>query len=386
MTSDKIAPTNGDTQQQGLLPSGLSDLLHPQAAQDMSATREVMACFSDFGYVQVKPPLVEFEDTLLGGGPGASLSKSSFRLLDPVSHQMMALRADMTAQVARISGTRLAHVPRPLRLAYSGEVMRVVPDVLNPERQLVQAGAEIIGRDDKQAAAEMVVLGVRALVRAGISRLTVDLGAPRLAELLLDAVDETARIDLAEAVRNRDITSLHAHGSDVGAHFADLCEASGESIEALSTVSKNLPQHASDYLSVILSVADTLSGLMTDVSITLDPLDSQGFDYHTSISFSIFGQGLRGAIARGGAYVTGYNEPAVGISIYMDRLLRSLDTPNIVPRLYISAEAGLLAGLYFADEGRQVVFGSPGVNADGEARALECQFILRAPDGSPEEL
>ncbi len=386
MTSDEITSVKGDTQQQGLLPSGLSDLLHPQAAQDMLATRNVMACFSDFGYVQVKPPLVEFEETLIGDGPGASLAKSSFRLLDPVSHRMMALRADMTAQVARISGTRLAHVPRPLRLAYSGEVMRVVPDVLNPERQLVQAGAEIIGRDDEQAAAEMVVLGVRALVRAGISGLTVDLGAPRLAELLLDPVDETARNFLAEAVRNRDTTSLYAHGSDIGAHLADLCEASGESVEALAAVSKNLPQHASDYLSVLLSVANTLSGLKVDVSITLDPLDSQGFDYHTSISFSIFGQGLRGAIARGGAYVTGYNEPAVGISIYMDRLLRGLDIPDILPRLYISAEAGLSAGLSFADRGRQVVFGSAGVNADDEARALDCQLILRTPDGSPEEL
>ena len=45
--------------------------------------------------------------------------------------------------------------------------MRVVPDVLNPERQLVQAGAEIIGRDDQQAA-EIIMLGVRALHHAGI--------------------------------------------------------------------------------------------------------------------------------------------------------------------------------------------------------------------------
>ena len=68
--------------------------------------------------------------------------------------------SDMTAQVARIAGTRLALYPRPLRLAYGGEVMRVVPDVLNPERQLVQAGAEIIGRDDQQAATEIIMLGV----------------------------------------------------------------------------------------------------------------------------------------------------------------------------------------------------------------------------------
>tara|TARA_B110000483_G_scaffold117555_2_gene142200 strand:- start:7 stop:1167 length:1161 start_codon:yes stop_codon:yes gene_type:complete len=386
MTVDDSAPVSGGSPQQGLLPAGLSDLLHPQAAQDMKSTRDVMACFADFGYVQVKPPLVEFEETLLGEGPGASLSKSSFRLLDPVSHQMMALRADMTAQVARISGTRLAHVPRPLRLAYSGEVMRVVPDVLNPERQLVQAGAEIIGRDDEQAAAEMILLGVRALTRAGISGLTVDLGVPRLVGLLLDGVDDDARATLGEAVRNRDITALSAHDSVASAHLAALCTQSGGTAEALAAVGANLPQPAADYLSVLLNVVEMLSGLMPDVALTLDPLDSQGFDYHTSISFSIFGQGLRGAVARGGAYVTGYGEPAVGISLYMDRILRALNAPDELPRLYISAEAGLASGLSFADRGRQVVFGSVGVNADQEALSLGCQFILRHRDSAPEEL
>ena len=47
--------------------------------------------------------------------------------------------------------------------------MRVVPDVLNPERQLMQAGAEIIGCDDQRAATEIIMLGVRALNQAGIS-------------------------------------------------------------------------------------------------------------------------------------------------------------------------------------------------------------------------
>ena len=143
---------------------------------------------------------------------------------------------------------------------------------------------------------------------------------------------------------------------------------------------------AADYLSVLLNVVELLSGLMPDVALTLDPLDSQGFDYHTSISFSIFGQGLRGAVARGGAYVTGYGEPAVGISLYMDRILRALNAPDELPRLYISAEAGLASGLSFADRGRQVVFGSVGVNADHEALSLGCQFILRHRDSAPEEL
>ena len=102
---------------EGLLPSGLTDLLAPQAEQDAKAVEAVLSCFAAFGYQRIKPPLVEFEQTLLAEGLGAALAEQTFRLLDPISRRMMALRSDMTAQIARIAGTRLASESRPLRLA-----------------------------------------------------------------------------------------------------------------------------------------------------------------------------------------------------------------------------------------------------------------------------
>ena len=80
--------------------------------------------FAAHGYQRVKPPLLEFEDSLLAGS-GAAVADQTFRLMDPDSHRMMGLRADMTPQVARIAATRLAHLPRPLRLSYAGQCLRV---------------------------------------------------------------------------------------------------------------------------------------------------------------------------------------------------------------------------------------------------------------------
>ena len=162
MVTDKKSSTDAPS---ALLPAGLQDVLYPQAQDDAKASEIIMDCLASFGYERVQPPLVEFEDSLLSDRLGAALSDKTFRLLDPLSHKMMALRADMTAQIARISGSRLAHMPRPLRLSYCGAVMRVVPDVLNPERQMVQAGAELIGSADALASAEMIGLGVRSLTR-----------------------------------------------------------------------------------------------------------------------------------------------------------------------------------------------------------------------------
>ena len=58
----------------------------------------------------VKPPLLEFEDSLLAGS-GAAVADQTFRLMDPDSQRMMGLRADTTPQVARIATTRLAARP-----------------------------------------------------------------------------------------------------------------------------------------------------------------------------------------------------------------------------------------------------------------------------------
>ena len=106
------------------------------------------------GYERVKPPLVEFEENLLSGA-GAAMAQDTFRLMDPISQRMIGLRADMTPQVARIAATRLANAPRPLRLCYAGQVLRVKGSELRPERQVGQVGAELIGADAAAADVEV---------------------------------------------------------------------------------------------------------------------------------------------------------------------------------------------------------------------------------------
>lgn len=98
----------------GLLPAGLGDILHPKAELQAKTIEKLIDVFSKFGYSRVKPPLVEYEDTLISNGLGQVLKDSTFRIMDPLSQKMMALRSDVTAQISRIASTRLSHLPRPL--------------------------------------------------------------------------------------------------------------------------------------------------------------------------------------------------------------------------------------------------------------------------------
>ena len=144
-----------------LLPLGLSDLLPPEAAVEARVVSAMMAVLESHGYERVKPPLMEFEENLLSGA-GAAMAKETFRLMDPISQRMIGLRADMTTQVARIASTRLADAPRPLRLCYAGQVLRVKGSQLRPERQVGQVGAELIGTDSVTADLEVVALAGEA--------------------------------------------------------------------------------------------------------------------------------------------------------------------------------------------------------------------------------
>ena len=366
-----------------LLPAGLQDVLYPQAQNDAKASEIIMDCLAAFGYNRVQPPLVEFEDSLLGERLGAALSDKTFRLLDPLSHKMMALRADMTAQIARISGSRLAHMPRPLRLSYCGSVMRVVPDVLNPERQMVQAGAELIGSSDALASAEMISLGVKALNLAGISGLTVDIGIPHLFDVIVGDCAPEIHDALGEALRLRDSDMLASIPHDKAGLLAELLNASGQSRDAIAELLPKLSDEAAEMVKTVLHVESVVHEIWPDLPITLDLLDRRDGDYHKGLHFAIFSKGLKGEIARGGAYQTGFGEEATGLSIYMERVLRALPSANRPASIYVAAPAGLATAMALVARGRHVVMGSVGADAVAEAQKMGCEFMVLQADDMP---
>ena len=147
-----------------LLPPGLPDMLLEEAEALHALTESMLAHIRSYGYRLVAPSLCEFEESFFAG-PGESLRHRSFRLADPQTHRMMALRSDMTPQIARIAATRLRHM-RPLRLAYCGEVLRNAGSPTRPRRQFTQIGAELIGIETEHAEIEIIRMSIEALQKS----------------------------------------------------------------------------------------------------------------------------------------------------------------------------------------------------------------------------
>ncbi|MBC2778699.1 ATP phosphoribosyltransferase regulatory subunit [Parasphingopyxis marina] len=314
MTSDPIS--------KGLLPEGLRDRLPPDAEAAARLLRTVLDTVASYGYERVSPPLAEFEEGLVGqlklGG-----AQDLLRIIDPASQRTLALRPDITAQVGRIASTRMAHRARPLRLAYGGEVLKLRATQLRPERQLLQAGAELIGSDGVAAAREILTMAVEALTAAGVGEITVDLTLPDLVPTLAagpfplpEGQIESVRAELDE----KDAGAIAALGAEAYLPLIRAAGPIGPALERMRAIDAG--DALTSRLDGLQQIAEALEGRAT---VTLDPTERHGFEYQSWIGFSLFGAELGGEIGRGGSYAIcaegDAEEPAMGFSLYLDPLV-----------------------------------------------------------------
>jgi ATP phosphoribosyltransferase regulatory subunit len=364
-----------------LLPAGLRDLLPPDAEAEAVSVEALMAAFAGHGYRRVRPPLLEFEDSLLAGS-GAAVAEQTYRLMDPDSQRMMGLRADMTPQVARIAATRLAGVPRPLRLSYADHCVRVRGAGLEAERQVLQAGMELIGIDTPAADAEIVLVAAEALAAIGLTRVSFDLTLPTLAPALLDAADiqGAARVALARAVDRKDAAAVTRHAGRLAATLTDLLLAAGQVDGALAALrDAALPAPAQALADRLAEVVAAIRTHRPDLRLTADPLEFRGFRYHTGVTVTVYAPGRPEELGRGGRYLCGDGEPATGLTLFPDALQRAAPAPAPRRRLYvphgISPQAAVLAA--FRAEGWATVAGlAPEPDPVAAARRQSCTHIL----------
>jgi ATP phosphoribosyltransferase regulatory subunit len=364
-----------------LLPAGLQDVLPPEAQQEAATIERLMAIFAQHGYERVKPPLVEFEESLLSG-PGAAMSKLSFRLMDPVSQHMMAVRADMTLQVARIAATRLGRQPRPLRLSYAGQVLRVKGSDLRPERQFAQAGIELIGSPSPQADVEAILLAAEALAGVGIEPLSIDLNLSSLAPAVIAGlgIEGDAASALIAALDRRDAAAVARLAGAHGALFAALLRTPGPAPAALAALSRiALPAQAQTQRQRLVEVVELLIAEAPELVLTVDPVEHRGLEYHTGIGFTLLQRKLRGELGRGGRYVSAKGEASTGFTLYLDTLMRAMPVPKRERRLFLPAATPRARSAAWRKKGWITVDGlEPAADAAGEARRLGCTHVLRA--------
>jgi ATP phosphoribosyltransferase regulatory subunit len=304
-----------------LLPSGFHDRLPPDADAAARLERRVLDAAHAYGYERVDPPLAEFEDAL-AHRLKAARAQDAVRFVDPISQRTLAIRPDITAQVGRIAATRMGHHPRPLRLSYAGSVLRLRASELSPERERRQAGCELIGLDTIAAAQEVVTVAVEALEAAGVTGISIDFTLPDLLATLAAGplpLDGVSLDELADRLDAKDAGAVAA----LAPNYLPMIEAAGPFETAHDRLCRfDVGGALRSRLDGLWKVAEAVKGR---VALTLDPTERHGFEYQTWLGYSLFADGARGEIGRGGSYTIvhedGSEETAIGFTLYIDAIV-----------------------------------------------------------------
>jgi ATP phosphoribosyltransferase regulatory subunit len=369
------------TKPNDLLPEGLEDRLPPEAERITAMMRASLDVLAAHGYDRVRPPLLEFEASLAGRMAGVTVGESSsmFRFVDPASLRTLALRSDMTPQVGRIAATSLAGAARPLRLCYCGDTVVIKASQLDPARERLQLGAELIGTDSVAAASEVVMLAIEALKAAGLIGISVDVTLPDLVDTLA-AKAFPLTLDQIEAVRReldtKDAGGLKAAG---GAAYLPLLYATGPLESALAAL------RDVDAGGALKSRLDGLEAIAAHVgdaaTITLDPTERHGFEYQSWFGFTLYADGLRRAAGRGGTYrIAGSDEAATGFTLYLDRLAEVAPQPEALRTCYLPLGHDRAAAAELRAEGWRTL---AQLAEDEDPVALGCGHILAGDAPAP---
>lgn len=348
-----------------LLPESVADALPEEAVRLETLRRRLLDLYQAHGYELVQPPLIEYLDALLTGA-GRDMDLRTFKLVDQGTGRTLGVRADMTAQVARIDA-HLLNRTGIVRLCYCHSVLHAQPADMQASREPFQLGAEIYGYANLPADLEIVRLAAATLKAAGAPAARIDLGHMGIfcTLMTLAGINREGEEHFFKLLQRKDIPALDAETADwrpeLRVAMLALPRLYGDRT-VLAKAREVLPKVPAIHKA--LDDLDALIAQAPDLPLYLDLSDLRGYHYHSGIVFAGYCQGRSAAMVLGGRYdgvgaAFGRARPATGFSLDIRELCRLATLPQ--------AQAAIFALALPSDAGAD----------EREARATAMQ-LLRA--------
>jgi ATP phosphoribosyltransferase regulatory subunit len=360
-----------------LTPEGVRDLLPELAGKKRGLESRIQEIFGRWGYCEVSTPAFEYSANFIGDMK-ADLEDNVYRFLDERGRTLV-LRPDFTLPLARVSATHLAGGAMPLRLCYGGNIYRYASQKQGKQRELTQAGVELIGSGCAGADAEVIALAAAVLQELGLAEFTLCLGHVGFLDALLESysVSPAGREQIKEYFSKKDFVSLK--------DMVQNLPVSTEAKEAIMRVpmlrggKETLAEAASlvvggeakEPLRVLAEVWDVLDDYGATQFATVDLGLVRNLDYYTGMVFEGYTGGLGYAICGGGRYDQllgnfGPELPAVGFALNIDHLLTLLQKKKMLQQ----GQATVLAA-FAANERAAAVATAQVLRAEGARVTLD---------------
>jgi ATP phosphoribosyltransferase regulatory subunit len=313
------------------IPPGTQILIGRAARRRREVERAIFSVFEGWSYEEIIPPMLDYLDVFVKG-MGQELEDRIYRFIDRDGN-VLALRPEFTSLVAKTAATRLASEPKPLRLSYSGEVLRFETPKGGQQREFAQIGIEHYGGEPSRADVEALLICMEGLATLGVADYQINLGHVGFLGGLVDGLgagqeqihelrgllDRKDRQGLDELLGVLELEESAREALRAVPHLTGSREVI---LEARKLVTRERSVRTLDHLESIWDIMESL-GLAGHLTIDLGEL--RGFDYYSGILFRAYVPGLGFEVASGGRYDGlparfGSDVPAVGFSYSLDRL------------------------------------------------------------------
>jgi histidyl-tRNA synthetase len=312
-------------------PRGTRDLL-PDVSAGLRRLEGVARSLSDrYGYRAMETPM--FEQTAVferGIGEVTDVVEKELFRIAPRSEEAegWALRPEATAGIVRAFVQHgMQTWPQPVKLTVVGPMFRYDRPQAGRYRQFWQWDAEAIGDPGPAVDAEMVEMGYRFYVEAGVPDVQVLLNS------IGDGACRPAYLELLTAYFRRHETQLpELERRRLDSNPLRLLDSKDPAMTALVAAAPRIGEHLCEgctaHFAAVKAHMDALG-----VPYRVEPTLVRGLDYYTRTAFEYYRRGAEGqqqALGGGGRYdglvelLGGRATPGIGFALGLDRVLLAL--------------------------------------------------------------
>lgn len=330
-------------------PRGTRDLL-PDVRARFGRLEGIARSLADrYGYREMEIPILE-QAAVFERGIGEAtdvVEKELFRLAPRTEEaESWALRPEATAGIVRAYVQHgMQTLPQPVKLSVLGPMFRYDRPQAGRYRQFWQWDAEAIGDPGPAVDAEVIEMGLRFYVEAGVSDVQVlvnSIGDSACRPAYLGQLKEyfgRHEAELADTDRQRLETNPLRLLDSKDPAMAAL-------IAAAPKISECLCDACSNHFEALLAHLDAVG-----VPYRVEPTLVRGLDYYARTAFEYYRRGAEGqqqALGGGGRYdglaelLGGRPTPAIGFALGLDRVLLALEEGGEVRTRPVAPLAGVV--------------------------------------------
>ena len=304
------------------LPGGVEDILSERALELENLRRTLIDLYSQKGFSLVYPSIIEFADAI-GGEVNSELKKRAFTFSDNSISSDIAIRPDISQQIARID--QASNSEEIKKYCYAGEVIKKRKDSFAKSILAIKSGVEIFGSDSSEI--EIIDLLLESLDLVGLTSSCLSLGRTEV----LDEIIKDENLPEFKEKKLREIISDKSESDLI--EWSDTNKVDKKSLGKIITLMHSYGniqclEKISSFSKLAKNSVENLRAITEKIShenIHIDMTDFPGFNYHQGLVFSVHSQNFGFAIANGGQYSYQKNSKekrsAIGFDIDLISLL-----------------------------------------------------------------